>query len=88
MGRVSDHGVTVRYADPFETPLEEGFKLVHLLFLKQRQRPVIYIGDGASDVAPPQWQTSLSREAPLRSFVAPGQFLTSGSMISMTSCVS
>ena len=51
-GRVSDHGVTVRYADPFEAPLEEGFKLVHLLFLKQRQRPVIYIGDGASDVAP------------------------------------
>ena len=26
-GRVSDHGVTVRYADPFEAPLEEGFKL-------------------------------------------------------------
>ena len=51
-GRVSDHGVTVRYADPFEAPLEKGFKLVHLLFLKQRQRPVIYIGDGASDVAP------------------------------------
>ena len=50
-GRVGNHGVTVRYADPFEAPLEEGFKLAHLLFLKQRQRPVIYIGDGASDIA-------------------------------------
>ena len=50
-GRVGNHGVTVRYADPFEVPLKEGFKLAHLLFLKQRQRPVIYIGDGASDIA-------------------------------------
>ena len=51
-GRVSDHGVIVDYADPFGGLLEEGFKLEHLRFLKQRQRPIIYIGDGASDLVP------------------------------------
>ena len=52
MGQVSNHGVTLGYTDPFEAPLEEGFKRAHVLFLKQRQRPVVYIGDGASDIAP------------------------------------
>ena len=35
-GRVSDHGVAVRYTDPFEAPLEEGFKLVHLTVLEAK----------------------------------------------------
>lgn len=51
-GRVSDHGVLVDYTDPTGAPLKEGFKRALLLFLRQRQRPIIYIGDGASDIQP------------------------------------
>ena len=49
--RVTSDGIVVDYVDPWGTPREEGFKLACLKYLRQRGWPVIYIGDGTSDVA-------------------------------------
>ena len=50
-GRVTDHGIVVDYIDPWGIELKEGFKLACLGYLRQRGRPIIYIGDGLSDIA-------------------------------------
>jgi len=50
--RVTDTGLVVDYVDPFGAACKEGFKLVCQSYLKQRGRPIIYIGDGLSDIAP------------------------------------
>lgn len=49
-GQVGDHGITVDYVDPAGAPLDEGFKLAWLDPLRRRGRPVVYIGDGDSDI--------------------------------------
>ncbi len=49
-GRVSDRGIVVDYADPAGAPIDDGFKLAWLEALKQRGRPVVYIGDGEPDI--------------------------------------
>ena len=51
-GRVTAHGITVDYIDPWGVDHEEGFKLACLGYLKQRGQPIIYIGDGLFDIAP------------------------------------
>ena len=51
-GRSTTHGIAVDYIDPWGIDHEEGFKLACLGYLKQRGQPIIYIGDGLSDIAP------------------------------------
>ncbi len=51
-GRVTDDGIAVAYTDPRGIDCQDGFKLACLRYLKQRGRPIIYIGDGRSDIAP------------------------------------
>ena len=51
-GLVTGDGIAVDYVDPRRVRRNEGFKVACLEYLKQRGRPVIYIGDGRSDVAP------------------------------------
>ena len=49
--RVTSDGIVVDYVDPWGSPREEGFKLACLKYLRKRGWPVIYIGDGTSDLA-------------------------------------
>jgi len=51
-GRVTDDGIAVAYTDPWGVDCQEGFKLACLRYLRQRGQPIIYIGDGLSDIAP------------------------------------
>lgn len=45
-----DDGIHVRYADPEGRPIDSGFKLRHLEWLRQRGGNVVYLGDGQSDL--------------------------------------
>ncbi len=48
-----NHGsVTVEYKDPRGQPIQEGFKMAYFNLLKQRGRPIVYIGDSMSDIVP------------------------------------
>jgi len=51
-GRVTDDGIAVAYTDPRGIDCQDGFKLACLRYLRQRGQPIIYIGDGLSDIAP------------------------------------
>ena len=51
-GLVTEDGIAVDYVDPRGVRRKEGFKVACLEYLRQRGRPVIYIGDGRSDVSP------------------------------------
>ncbi len=44
-----ENGIAVNYLDPEGNIIEEGFKKRYLTWLKNQDRPVIYIGDGLSD---------------------------------------
>ena len=50
--RVTEHGVEVDYLDPQGKKIEEGIKTVCQDYLKQRGQPIIYLGDGLSDIKP------------------------------------
>lgn len=43
-------GIAVTYLDPEGNTIEDGFKNKHLTWLKKQGEPVIYIGDGLSDL--------------------------------------
>jgi len=43
-------GIAVTYLDPEGNTIEDGFKNGHLTWLKKQGKPVIYIGDGLSDL--------------------------------------
>ncbi len=51
-GLVTEDGIAVDYVDPRGVRRKGGFKVACLEYLRQRGRPVIYIGDGRSDVSP------------------------------------
>ena len=45
-----DDGIDVTYLDPEGNITEDGFKKTYLTWLRSQERPVIYIGDGLSDL--------------------------------------
>lgn len=46
----TEKGIVVRYTDHMGNGIEYGFKGIYLNWLKKRDRSVIYIGDGLSDL--------------------------------------
>ena len=49
---VTGRGVEVDYVDPQGTKIKKGIKIACQDYLKQRGQPIIYIGDGLSDIEP------------------------------------
>ncbi len=46
----NENGIMVSYANHIGNTIEHGFKISYLNWLKQRGKPIIYIGDGLSDL--------------------------------------
>ncbi len=48
--QITPSGVVLPYPDPSGSDLSQGFKLSWLRYHKSQRRPVVYIGDGKSDI--------------------------------------
>ena len=51
-GKYKNEGIEISYLDPSGTPIQEGFKEVYLKYLREKNLPIIYIGDSMSDIKP------------------------------------
>ena len=51
-GKYKNQGIEISYLDPSGTPIQEGFKEVYLKYLREKNLPIIYIGDSMSDIEP------------------------------------
>jgi len=45
-----EDGIAVYYTDPEGNTIDSGFKSRHLAWLRQRDRTIVYLGDGYSDL--------------------------------------
>jgi len=51
-GKYKNGGIEISYIDPSGKPIKEGFKEVYLKHLREKNLPIIYIGDSMSDIEP------------------------------------
>mgnify|MGYP001208282161 CR=1 FL=1 len=51
-GKYKNGGIEISYRDPNGISIKEGFKEAYLKYLRERDLPIIYIGDSMSDIEP------------------------------------
>ena len=50
-GKITEHGISISYLDPYRIDCQDAFKLSWLRYFKSQGQEVIYIGDGKSDIS-------------------------------------